>query len=183
MQIRVDSKFKNSPLPSTAVDHFKNAVLAIGLTVRDMLHKWNKAASFALVNRGRPRGCSKNPKAFMILRLYRCDSDRIWLYGGVAMAGQEIKGDLWDQSLRLDLLPPIACAGFRTLFLASVQKFGEQRPTFNEISSRSSIALMQVDPCIKKDVLRKIWINWFWEGILGLSNMMIQWSFCVDPTP
>jgi hypothetical protein len=55
MQIRVDSKFKNNPLPSTAVDHLKkNAVLAIGLTVRDMLRKRNEAASFALVNRGRP---------------------------------------------------------------------------------------------------------------------------------
>jgi hypothetical protein len=27
------------------------------------------------------------------------------LYRGVAMAGQEIEGDLWDQSLGLDLLP------------------------------------------------------------------------------
>jgi hypothetical protein len=63
MQIRVDSKFKNSLLSSTAVDHFKNAVLAIGLTVRDMLHKPNEAASFAFVNCGRPRGRSKNPKA------------------------------------------------------------------------------------------------------------------------
>ncbi len=66
MQIRVDSKFKNSPLPLTAVDHFTNAVtvLAIGLTVRDMLHKQNEAASFAFVNRGRPRGRprSKNSK-------------------------------------------------------------------------------------------------------------------------
>ena len=62
-------------------------------------------------------------------------------------------------------------------------KFGEQRPTFNEISSRSSITPTQVDPCIKKDVLRKIWLNWVWDGILGLSNKMIQWSFCVDPTP
>ncbi len=42
-------KFKNSPLPSTAVDHFKNAVLAIGLTVRDMMLKQNEANSFALV--------------------------------------------------------------------------------------------------------------------------------------
>ncbi len=32
-------------------------------------------------------------------------------------------------------------------------KFGERRPTLNKISSRSSITLMQVDPCIKKDVL------------------------------
>ncbi len=43
----------------------KNAVLAIGLTVRDMLHKQNKAAFYALVNRGRPRGrpLSNKPKA------------------------------------------------------------------------------------------------------------------------
>jgi hypothetical protein len=68
MQMRVDSKFKNSPLPSTTVDPFKNAVLAIGLTVRDMLHKRNEAASFAFVNccrlRGQPR--SKNPTALSL---------------------------------------------------------------------------------------------------------------------
>ena len=62
-------------------------------------------------------------------------------------------------------------------------KFGELRPTFNEISSWSSITPTQVDPCIKKDVLLEIWLNWVWDGILGLSNKMIQWSFCVDPTP
>jgi hypothetical protein len=45
-----------------------------------------------------------------------------------------------------------------------------------EISSWSSIARMQVDPCIKKDVLRKIWLNWVWDGMLGLSNNMIQWT-------
>jgi hypothetical protein len=51
------------------------------------------------------------------------------------MAGQEIEGGFWDQSLArsgLDLLPTIVCTGFR---------------------------------------------------ILGLSNKMIQVSFCVDPTP
>ena len=32
----------------------------------------------------------------------------------VAMAGQEIKGDLWDQSLGLDMPPPSARVGFRT---------------------------------------------------------------------
>jgi hypothetical protein len=31
------------------------------------------------------------------------------------MAGQEIEGDLWDQSLGLDLLPTIVCSSFRTL--------------------------------------------------------------------
>jgi hypothetical protein len=42
------------------------------------------------------------------------------------MAGQEIKGDLWDQSVGLDLLPNIVCAGFRTLSLASLQNFGSR---------------------------------------------------------
>ncbi len=42
------------------------------------------------------------------------------------MAGQEIEGDLWDQSLGLDLLRTIVCAasGFRTLSVASVQNLG-----------------------------------------------------------
>ncbi len=46
------------------------------------------------------------------------------------MAGREIEGDLWDQSLGLDLLPTIVpvCAGFRTLSLASVQKLGSREP-------------------------------------------------------
>ncbi len=42
------------------------------------------------------------------------------------MAGREIEGDLWDQSLGLDLLPTIVCTGFRTLSLASVQKMGSR---------------------------------------------------------
>ncbi len=44
------------------------------------------------------------------------------------MAGQEIRGDLWDQSrsLGLDLLPHIVCAGFRTLSLASAQDLGSK---------------------------------------------------------
>ncbi len=46
------------------------------------------------------------------------------------MAGQEIEGDLWDQSLGLDLLltPSFECAGFRTLSLASVQNLGSRDP-------------------------------------------------------
>ncbi len=52
------------------------------------------------------------------------------------MAGQEIKGDLWDQSLGLDLLPPIACAGFRTLSLASVmvQNLGSRDPRLTKLA-------------------------------------------------
>ncbi len=42
------------------------------------------------------------------------------------MAGQEIEDDLWDRSLGLDLLLPIACADFRTLSLASVQNLGAE---------------------------------------------------------
>ncbi len=51
------------------------------------------------------------------------------------MAGQEIKGDLWDQSLGLDLLPPIVCDSFMTLFLASVQNLGSRDPRLMKIRS------------------------------------------------
>jgi hypothetical protein len=71
------------------------------------------------------------------------------------MAGQEIEGDLWDQSSVLDLLPPIE-RWLQDPVPRLCAKFGEQRPTFNDISSRSSITPTQVDPCIRKDVLRKI---------------------------
>ncbi len=40
------------------------------------------------------------------------------------MAGPENEGDLWVLSTGLGLPPPIVCAGFRTLFLASVQSLG-----------------------------------------------------------
>ncbi len=52
------------------------------------------------------------------------------------MAGQEIEGDLcqWDQSLGLDLLPTIACAGFRTLSLASVQNLGSRDPRLTKLA-------------------------------------------------
>jgi hypothetical protein len=51
------------------------------------------------------------------------------------MAGQEIEGDLWDQSLGLELPPPIACAGgFRTLFLASVQNLGSRDPRLTKLA-------------------------------------------------
>ena len=50
------------------------------------------------------------------------------------MAGQEIEGDLWDQCLGLDLLPPIACAGFRTLSLASVQNLGSRDPRLTKLA-------------------------------------------------
>jgi hypothetical protein len=58
------------------------------------------------------------------------------------MAGQEIDGEVWDQSLGLDLLPPIVCAGFRTLSLASLQNLGSRDPRLTKLAldpaSRSS---------------------------------------------
>ncbi len=50
------------------------------------------------------------------------------------MAGQEIEGYLWDQSLGLDLLAPIVCAGFRTLSLASVQNLGSRDPHLTKLA-------------------------------------------------
>jgi hypothetical protein len=50
------------------------------------------------------------------------------------MAGQEIEGDLWDQSLGFDLLSTIMCAGFRTLSLASVQNLGSRYPSLTKLA-------------------------------------------------
>ena len=64
----------------------------------------------------------------------------IELYGCVAMAGQEIEGNLWDQLLGqvwgvmvLDLLSLSARVqvGLRTLPPHICAKSGAQRPTFN----------------------------------------------------
>ena len=76
------------------------------------------------------------------------------------MAGQEIEGDLWGQSLGLDLLPTIVCAGFRTLSLASVQNLGSRDPRLTKLAPSLDQASLSRKlthhPCIKKDVLRKI---------------------------
>ena len=50
------------------------------------------------------------------------------------MAGQEIEGDLWNQSVGLDLRPPIASVGFRTLSLASVQNMGSRDPRLTKLA-------------------------------------------------
>ena len=42
------------------------------------------------------------------------------------MAGRENQGDRWVLSAGLDLQLPIVCAGFRTLFPASVQSLGHR---------------------------------------------------------
>ncbi len=50
------------------------------------------------------------------------------------MAGQEIEGVLWDQSLGHDQPPPIASAGFRTLSLATVQNLGSRHPRLTKLA-------------------------------------------------
>jgi hypothetical protein len=50
------------------------------------------------------------------------------------MAGHEIEGDLWDHSLKLDLPPPSARVGFRTLSLASVQNLGSRDPHLTKLA-------------------------------------------------
>jgi hypothetical protein len=50
------------------------------------------------------------------------------------MAGQEIKGDLWDQSLGLDLPPPSARVGFKTRSLTSVQNLGSRDPRLTKLA-------------------------------------------------
>jgi hypothetical protein len=71
----------------------------------------------------------------MILRLKRCDSDRKRTLL-VAMARQEIEGDLWDQSTGRDLLHPSVCVGFRTLSEppTSAQNVGSRDPRVTKLA-------------------------------------------------
>jgi hypothetical protein len=50
------------------------------------------------------------------------------------MAGQEIEGDLWDQSLGLDLPPPSARVGFRTRSPTSLRKLGSRDPRLTKLA-------------------------------------------------
>ncbi len=52
------------------------------------------------------------------------------------MAGQEIKSDLsgWDQSLGLDLLPPCAHLGLRSLPPTAVQELGSRNPCLTKLA-------------------------------------------------
>jgi hypothetical protein len=50
------------------------------------------------------------------------------------MAGQEIEGNLWDQSLRLDLPPPSVRVGFRTRSPTSVQNLGSRDPCLTKLA-------------------------------------------------
>jgi hypothetical protein len=75
------------------------------------------------------------------------------------MAEQEIEGHLWDQCVGLDLLRPSARIGCTSLCRTSLQNLGrsdQRSPKLARDKAMTSIAFMQVDPCIKKDVLCKI---------------------------
>jgi hypothetical protein len=50
------------------------------------------------------------------------------------MAGQEIEGDLWYQSLRLDPPPPSVHVGFRTRSPTSVQNLGRRDPRLTKLA-------------------------------------------------
>jgi hypothetical protein len=50
------------------------------------------------------------------------------------MAGQEIEGELWDQSLGLNLSPPSARVGFRTRSPTSVQNLGSRDPCSTKLA-------------------------------------------------
>ncbi len=84
------------------------------------------------------------------------------------MAGQEIEGDLWDQSLGLDLLHPVACAGFRTLSLASVQNLGSRDPHLTkkldlDQASRSCKSVYQKG-CLTQDLI-KLSLGWVTRAV------------------
>ena len=82
------------------------------------------------------------------------------------MARQEIEGDLWDQSLGRDLLPPSTCVGFKTLYPTSVQNLGSRDPCLTKLAldraSRSRGWPMYQNGCFTQDViiLSLGWVIW-----------------------
>ena len=76
------------------------------------------------------------------------------------MARQEIEGDLWDQSLGLDLrLPTIVSAGFRTMSLASVQNLGSRDPRLTKLALDQAFLLccgpMYQKGCFTHDLIQQ----------------------------
>ena len=67
------------------------------------------------------------------------------------MSRHKIEGDLWYQSLGLNLLPPSSCVGFRTLSPTSVQNFGSRDPRLTKLAHyhalRSCVGPMDQNGC------------------------------------
>ena len=126
-------------------------------------------ANYPRVTRG-----STATKSFMISSLKRSESDRIWLSGEAAMAGRENQGDLWDLASGLDLQPPIVCAGFRTLSLASVQNLGRWDARLMKLALDRAWTGEWGTMCLKRGSASSNWLNWDWEGLVELSTEMIQ---------
>ncbi len=57
------------------------------------------------------------------------------------MAGRENQGDLWVLPLWIDLQPPIVCADFRTLSLASVQNLGHREAYLIKLALDQALTL------------------------------------------
>ena len=119
----------------------------------------------------------------MIRSLKQEVPDRIWLSGEAAMAGWENQGDLWVLSLGLDLQPPIVCAGFRTLSLASVQSLGHRDASLMKLALDRARTRKCWTMCLKSGYTSSKWLNWDWGGLKGLSTKMIQWFSCVKLKP
>ena len=99
------------------------------------------------------------------------------------MAGRENQGDLWVLSSGLDLQPPIVCAGFRTLCLASVQSLGHRDARLMKLALDRAWTWKWWTMCLKSGYTSSKWLNQDWGGLIGLSTKMIQWFSCVKLTP
>ena len=87
------------------------------------------------------------------------------------MAGEEIEGDLWYQSLGRDLLPPSSCVDFRTLSPTSVQNLGRIDPHLTKIAlyqalhSKSCVGLMYTkNGCSLQETIK---LSLVWDSMTG----------------
>ncbi len=83
----------------------------------------------------------------------------------------------------LDLQPPIVCAGFRTLSLASVQNLGRWNTGLMKLALDRAWTGEWGTMCLKRGSASSNWLNCDWEGLVELSTEMIQSLACVNVTP
>jgi hypothetical protein len=93
------------------------------------------------------------------------------------------EGEIWVLSLGLGLQPPIACAGFRTLSLASVQSLRRRATRLMKLALDGACTQASCTVRRKRGSTSWKWLNQDCNGLEGLSNKLIQWFSCVNSTP
>ena len=100
--------------------------------------------------------------------------------GWVSKSGRSVGSVFWAWSTTnycvcwLQVAPRL-CAKF--------EEQTQQRPTFNKISTRSSMnsAWWAIMMSLKRGFKASRWLSWDWDGLIGQYNRIIQFFFVLIP--